>query len=200
MGQTKGIPLWRLIDRLIPPRLLIKHCPNIFPVWKLINPWGFYNHNYTLVIFGRYTGYLSKIHGICGCWSPYFRMFQALLFCDRNLRHGCGWLWDAVGKSCRHLSKERKDQNITKQQQTTSQNRPPPARDPQFHFSGWVNAEYILGLVNIHAVLGAHQGTKFWPTFFPLRDTCPVNPSGAHAIHRGVQWAPSPGDPRCHPR
>jgi hypothetical protein len=56
MGQTKGIPLWRLIDRLIPPRLLIKHCPNIFPVWKLINPWGFYNHNYTLVIFGRYTG------------------------------------------------------------------------------------------------------------------------------------------------
>ena len=34
----------------------------------------------------------------------------------------------------------------------------------------------MLGLVNIHAVLGAHQGTKFWPTVFPLRDTCRTCP------------------------
>ena len=112
-------------------------------------------------------------------------------------------MWMAVGCCGEILQASFQRKKGSKHHKAAANNipeSPPPARDPQFHFSGWVNAEYILGLVNIHAVLGAHQGTKFWPTFFPLRDTCPVNPSGAHAIHRGVQWAPSPGDPRCHPR
>lgn len=79
---------------MIPTRLLIKHCPNIFPVWRLINPWGFYNHNYTLVIFGRYTlakytEYVDVGPHVSGCFRPCCSA-TATSATDVD---GCGMLW-----------------------------------------------------------------------------------------------------------